>query len=146
MFWNILRINIDIGNCSALIKSADLELSKSHGPSKFIKFLSSKCITLFTCAKSVLEDVCRKIEASTVSLHELSLMKERADDVRKLLAINFHGKEVERFHDILDEKFIEYALFWKRMERLGLLCQHIDIKVKGEIIIIIGASGHVYIE
>lgn len=123
--------------CSYVYKAelsfADFELSKSHEPSNFIKFLSNKCITLFTCAASVLDDICSKIETSTVTLQQLSLLKKRAEDVKKLFAANFHNKErMNHFIHILDEKFKEYGQFLRRLERLGLLCQNIDIPVKGK--------------
>ena len=60
-------------------------------------------------------------------------MKKKANDVKKLFAANLQGKvEVEHFDRILDERFKEYALFLKRMQRLRFLCWHIDVPVKGK--------------
>lgn len=115
----------------ALFVSIGSELKKTTVPSRFIKCLSNKCTALFICAKSVLEDLCRNIIASTITLRELSLMECKVDDVNKLLSINTVDKE--KVQNTLKEKFVERASFLKRIDRLKLLCWHVDIPVKGNI-------------
>lgn len=111
--------------------SVDAEVAKAQESSRF-KFLPNKCTELFTHAKVVLDNVCARITAGTITPRELLLMKDNKIHVSRLIAANFLEKEeVKCVQRNLEQRFHEYAEFLERKERLGLLCQHIDVPVKG---------------
>ncbi len=92
-------------------------------------------MVLFACAKSMLDDVYDKIDAGTITLHELLVMKGKREHVSKLLAANIQAEEKARHvkHG-LEQRLNECSLFLKRKEHLGQLCQNIEVPVKGIII------------
>lgn len=114
------------------LSRADSEVAKSHDQRRFHNFLSKQCVTLFNLANSKLEDVYKKIENGTITFHQLSEIVFKEDDLSQLLAARYCDKDKVR--QILKERFNEYTLLLKRKERLGLLCQHVHVPVKGKTI------------
>lgn len=108
----------------------DIELQAAP---KSYKSIPNKYADLFISGKCVLDDVCTRLNAGTVTLSELSLMKDNMDHVSKLIAANFlkDEKEEKFVHKSLQQRLDEYIQFLNRKKRLALLCQHIDVPVEG---------------
>jgi parvulin-like peptidyl-prolyl isomerase len=103
----------------------------SDGASIF-KFISKDCISLFTYANKMLDEVRAKIMSSTITLRELLLMKEKRDHMKKLITVNVSDEQEDKhIQQVLEEKLGECALFLQRKEYLGQLCQHVKVPVKG---------------